>query len=192
MHTLKGYLKRIVKGSPLLFCHHLSESHSFSAGDKGEIQPAGASLWAAAGFCGADLHHWVLFEVSRCLSPQELMQPGFSHKSTATKPASHCFTTGYQRCRASVQLSDRRGKKPEKPSWHCPFELSFSTTLTTALHMLLQQQEQQPVRKWAHMNPAMCLMDSGLLCIPSCSGVRHTWKSMDILAASSSGAWLFH
>lgn len=61
MHALNEYLKRIVKGSPLLFCHHFSESHRFSAGDKGKIQPAGASLGAAAGFCGADLHHWISF-----------------------------------------------------------------------------------------------------------------------------------
>lgn len=92
------------------------------------------------------------------------MQPGFSRKSTATKPASHCFTTGCQRRRASVQLSDRRGKKPEKPSWHCPFELS-SLQPSACSYML---QEQQPVRKWAHVDPAMCLMDSGLLRIPSC------------------------
>lgn len=60
-HALKEYLKRIVKGSPLLFWHHFSESHRFSAGDKGKIQPVGASLGAAADFCGAHCHHWILF-----------------------------------------------------------------------------------------------------------------------------------
>lgn len=67
MHALKEYLKGVVKGSPLLFCHHFCESHRFSAGDKGKIQPAGASLGAAAGFCGGDLHHWILLKFSRCL-----------------------------------------------------------------------------------------------------------------------------
>jgi len=101
----------MVKGSPLLFCHHFSESHCFSAGDKGQTQPAGASLGAAAGFCGADLHHRVLLEFSRCWFLQELTQSSFSRKSAATKPASHCSTTGYQRHRASVLLSDLKKKK---------------------------------------------------------------------------------
>jgi len=83
------------------------------------------------------------------------MQPSLSCKSTAAKPASHCSTTGCQRHQASVQLSDKKkkqseGKKKQKKqsptSWRGPLEFSFSTTLTTAIHVLFQQQDQQLVR----------------------------------------------
>lgn len=93
------------------------------------------------------------------------MQPGFSCKSAAQNQ----LLTGYQRCRASVQLSDRKKKK--KPSWHS-FELSFGTTLTTAIHMLFPTAAASDkvsthgpshvlCRLWITLHPKLLALESG-------------------------------